>query len=197
MRQFPKTDDMDESEPLYSATSDEFSDEANTDESAEEDTDEDDNTPIWQRFLSASDSSEKSEASTDAPARFVSLEALDSDSAEPEEEFEPEGDILSRYAASSEEESEDTVDESVTENRSELLGKYLQPHESILIDEIFGGESKKYEEAIAAIVKHDTWPDAGKYIARQVFAPNQIDMYTGEAVLLMDLVQQFYDEQKS
>jgi len=153
-----------------------------TDQSEELDSvdiDEDDN-PIWQAFLGDEDYIEKE----DIPeySDFADLNENDN-----EDDSEQEGD-----------EEAPLIDLNVQETDSaEHLAGWLKDDEERFTSHLFSGSEKAYEEALMDLNQLDNWKQASRFIEKEIFARNLVDMYDEEAVDFTDRLQSYFDEYKS
>lgn len=127
-------------------------------------------TPMWQRFMSSEE-----------------LEEL----AEQEEE--------SSYNDEFEEYEEEpifdlTMEKQPTEEEIAHLRSVLQDKQSYFVQEIFGGSERAYDEAIEKIAAKKGWRDASRFIEKEVFKRNMIDMYSEEAVDFTDRLHNYFIE---
>lgn len=138
-------------------------------------------TPIWQSFLGdekAIDDDSIPGTGYEFPADEEETESVESD----EYDEEPLIDLT-------EDQDEDTTPR-------ELL-KWLQTDEDRFIQEIFSGSEGAYEEALSELSKTDSWKEASRYIEKEIFARNLIDMYDETAVDFTDRLQAYFDQFKS
>lgn len=63
--------------------------------------------------------------------------------------------------------------------------------------EIFGGSETAYEEALAKIMEFNEWKQAARYIEREIFTRNRIDIYDEIAVDFTDRLHTFFIENRS
>ncbi|MCH8494304.1 MAG: hypothetical protein LAT57_01560 [Balneolales bacterium] len=129
--------------------------------------------PIWQRFLSADEDDE----------------ANDTD-----ETIEISGDSNKNTSETSAH-SIATPGAQLNEE-ARLLLSYLNQNKQLFIDELFAGDTQFFYDSLNKVAGFDTWSQAGRHLTREIFIPNDIDMYSGEAVLFVDLLQQYYEENK-
>ena len=62
------------------------------------------------------------------------------------------------------------------------------------IERIFGGDENAFTAAIADIARYDTYAEAGRYIKKEIFDRNRIDLFSDDAVLFLDRVQTYFVE---
>lgn len=138
---------------------------------------EDENeSPIWQSFLGDDDHIEED----DIPeySGFANLDKTE------DEEFENEEEPLIDLTVQEEESAED------------LIG-WLRDDEHRFTDHIFSGSDAAYEQALLDLKKFDSWKQASRFIEKEIFARNLVDMYDEEAVDFTDRLQAYFDEFKS
>lgn len=110
------------------------------------------------------------------------------------------------------EDEEETKEENVTKEDDEvpILSMYTQDPsedprasrilvlmsdmEEEFIERIFGGDESSFSAAIADIARYDTYAEAGRYIKKEIFDRNRIDLFSDDAVLFLDRVQTYFLE---
>ncbi len=127
-------------------------------------------TPMWQRFMSPEQLEESRRREQEA-----------------EEEDEDEGFIEEPIydATASDEPDEDEI---------EQLRELLEDEREQFVKDIFRGSERAYEEATAEIAGKDDWRSASKYIEKEVFKRNLVDMYSEAAVDFTDRLQSYFLE---
>ena len=127
-------------------------------------------TPMWQRFMSTEEleqlANEEEEESSD-DSGFIE---------------EPIFDL--------------TMEKEPTEEEIAELGSVLEDKRSYFVENIFGGSEMAYEEALEKIASKKGWRDASRYIEKEVFKRNLIDMYSEEAVDFTDRMHNYFMERK-
>lgn len=144
---------------------------------ADDTPDVDNENPIWQSFLGDEDHIEED----DIPeySGFADLDETE------DEEFENEEEPLIDLTVQDEEES------------AEELIEWLKDDEHRFTDRIFSGSDAAYEQALLELKKFDDWKQASRFIEKEIFARNLVDMYDEEAVDFTDRMQAYFDEFKS
>lgn len=132
--------------------------------------DEKKETPMWQRFMSSEE-----------------LEEL----AEQEE--------VSNYNEEFEEYEEEPIfdlsmEKQPTEEEIAHLRSALQDQQGYFVERIFGGSERAYDEAVEKIASKKGWRDASRFIEKEVFKRNMIDMYSEEAVDFTDRLHNYFNE---
>lgn len=100
--------------------------------------------------------------------------------------------------------------ETETDEQAPILGMYSQdptddPRASRIlelmadvqaefIERIFGGDESSFSAAIADIARYDTYAEAGRYIKKEIFDRNRVDLFSDDAVLFLDRVQTYFVE---
>lgn len=107
-------------------------------------------------------------------------EVIQEDEVTKEENYVP---ILSMY---SQEPSEDP--------RASRILVLMGDTKDEFIDRIFGGDENAYFAAISDIARYDTYAEAGRYIKKEIFDRNRIDLFSDDAVLFLDRVQTYFVE---
>ena len=89
-----------------------------------------------------------------------------------------------------------TVKEDEAESAEHLIG-WLKDDEDRFVSQIFSGSEKAYEEALIDLNQLENWKQASRFIEKEIFARNLVDMYDEEAVDFTDRLQTYFDEYKS
>jgi hypothetical protein len=77
----------------------------------------------------------------------------------------------------------------------EVLGSRGHKNRKMFVSQIFGGSTDAYRKALLEITRATTWSDASRYIAREVFMRNDVNIYDDAAVAFTDLVEERFAEQ--
>lgn len=165
-----KPEEVSETPPVVSEA--EKSIEFDLDEGSEDDD------PIWQSFLGDEDYIEKE----DIP-EYSGFADLDEDDAE--EDDNEEAPLIDL-----------TVQEEEGDSAEHLIG-WLKDDEERFTTHIFSGSGKAYEEALIDLNQLENWKQASRFIEKEIFARNLVDMYEEEAVDFTDRLQTYFDEYKS
>ena len=151
---------------------------------ADPDSENSDDLPMWQSFLG------RDEPEREPP--FL-LDVEDKKYPDPDEK-EPETD---EYGYITEPIFDLTREEP---EPSELIGDlsgWMSDASEQFIDELFGGSEEAYEEALVKILEFDEWKQATRYIEREVFSRNRVDIYDETAVDFTDRLHTFFIENRS
>jgi hypothetical protein len=62
------------------------------------------------------------------------------------------------------------------------------------IERIFGGDEGSFYAAISDIARYETYAEAGRYIKKEIFDRNRVDLFSDDAVLFLDRVQTYFLE---
>lgn len=146
-----------------------------------EDEGEESDTPIWQAFLGDEEAIED-ESIPDTEYEFPVIEEETTVDDEPGFDEEP------------------TVDLTAQNDESEIPKKlltWLQGDEDRFTRHIFSGSETAYEQALTELNAMDSWKQASRYIEKEIFARNLVDMYDEEAVDFTDRLQEYFDQFKS
>lgn len=132
-----------------------------------------------------------------------------------EEELDEEESPIWQAFLSGEEESDadnDTLDEDgfiddpiidLTKNDSdesaeiEKLSGWLIDDKARFVEEIFSGSENAYDQSINELVNLDNWKDASRFIEKEIFSRNMVDMYEEAAVDFTDRLHTYFKEFKS
>ena len=102
-------------------------------------------------------------------------------------------------SALNKDEDNEIATESDSETRSitkEKLETWLEDEKSKLIEVIFNGSESKYEKALDGLAGCKNWVSASKYIEKEIFTRNSIDMYDEIAVDFTDRLHTYFKEFK-
>ncbi len=149
-------------------------------EIVEEHSGEDDH-PMWKRFLSVEDDSEIKEPDEKEKSDDTNFKTKNTSGAQ----------ILNLTSI---------YDEEVEENDEDDIQKlhdWLSSERKRFIRVIFNDSEKTFISAMEEISAYDDWKGASKYIEKNIFSRNMIDMYSDEAVDFTDRLHSFFKEYKS
>ncbi len=79
-------------------------------------------------------------------------------------------------------------------SESKKLLSYLEPNLDLFIVEIFLNDELEFYKHLENISSYNNWRMAGRYITRDIFDRNRIDLYSETAVLFTDTVQEYFDQ---
>ena len=77
------------------------------------------------------------------------------------------------------------------------LSDWMQDVRDKFIEELFGDSEDAYEQALSDIVEFDDWKNASRYIEKEIFTRNRIDVYDEIAVDFTDRLHSYFIENKS
>lgn len=140
---------------------------------------EDADTPIWMNYMSEEDKTALEEQDEVPEELSVTGYEEETDAPVDEDGFIEEPIIDLREEESPEEE---TVD----------LSKYLSDERDRFVEEIFGGSEQAYDKAIEKIAGYENWRSASKYIQKEVFKRNMVNLYSKTAVNFTDRLQNYF-----
>jgi len=132
--------------------------------------------PMWKRFMSAEELEE-------AERRQAEEDEEEGDDADTDEEGFIEEPIIDLTKS-----DEQEPDESDLKRLNELLDDERER----FVEEIFRGADEAYDEAVRAIATIDEWKEASKFIDKEVFKRNLVDMYSETAVDFTDRLQTYF-----
>lgn len=78
-----------------------------------------------------------------------------------------------------------------------VLESVLEDRKSEFIEIIFKGSEKKFEKTIDKINNFNDWKDASKFIQKEVFLKNDVDMFAGATVDFTDRIHQYFNEKRN
>lgn len=136
---------------------------------------EEEQPPMWQKFMSSQDL-EEDEGEEDRENRTPAKD----EEFEDEEEEAPLIDL--------------TKEEGPGSERVQQLKKKLQTDRQRFVDDIFNGAEEAYEQALEEISGRDDWQTASRYIEKDIFKRNLVDMYSETAVDFTDRLHSYFIE---
>lgn len=149
------------------------------DERAERET-----TPMWQRFMSHEEKQEMEFR------KIEDQEAEKEKSEEPEEERDEDGFVEEPII-------DLTEDNEAEKTQSGQLRKLLIDEQDRFVEEIFSGSEEAFDEAVEEIAAKDNWRSASRYIEKEIYKRNLVDMYSEAAVDFTDRLQSYFVRKKS
>lgn len=138
---------------------------------------DDEETPIWMRYMSDEEIEEYKEQQEQE-------EQEDQDKDEVEEGFIDDPVI-------------DLTNEDASDKEIENLREILQSDRELFVEEIFRGSDRAYDEAVEDIAAYGSWRDVSKYIEKEIFKRNLVDMYSEAAVDFTDRLQTYFLEKQN
>lgn len=167
---------------------------------------EESSAPMWERYLETDTGTDiESESPTDdatedeftgdevvSPQDVIpefSMADLGDDTAEPNEIPE----LTDPDTDSNTVPQDDDVDVIYLSDRAKDLLSRLEDQRDMFIDEIFRGDERAFYNHLSEITMFETWRQAGRYITRDIFDKNRVDLYSDHAVLFTDAVQEFFE----
>jgi hypothetical protein len=160
---------------------DEVIPESISDQSVEDDgevEDDDGEVPMWRSFLERDDVEEE--------AAFQFEDEDDEEAAETGEDGFIEEPIYDL-----------TTEEPETDEKIGQISQWLEDEQDRFIENLFGNSEAAYEQALAEIVDFDDWRKASKFIEKEIFSRNRIDVYDEIAVDFTDRLHTYFMEYKS
>ncbi|MDZ7681943.1 MAG: hypothetical protein U5J63_09610 [Fodinibius sp.] len=88
--------------------------------------------------------------------------------------------------------NQDSLDQEI-----QNLRDILQNDRDLFVEEIFRGSERAYEQAVEDIAAFDSWRDVSKYIEKEIFKRNLVDMYSEAAVDFTDQLQTYFLEKQN
>ena len=79
----------------------------------------------------------------------------------------------------------------------EQLSKWLSADRDRFIRSIFNDSSLAWEQALIDLTVFDDWKSAAKYLEKEIFNKNRIDIYSEVAVDFTDYLHSYFMEYKS
>lgn len=91
----------------------------------------------------------------------------------------------------------DLTNEDATEKEVNKLKEQLSGDREMFVEEIFKGSDRAFDEAVEKIAAYDSWRDVSKYIEKDIFKRNLVDMYSEAAVDFTDRLQSYFLEKRN
>ena len=143
--------------------------------------------PMWRSFLERDENEAKSifQFDDEAVNKNEGLNVEESDETLDEDGFieEPIYDFTQK---------EPDLDEKIGD-----LSDWMQDVRDKFIEDLFGDSEDAYEQALSDIMEFDDWKNASKYIEKEIFTRNRIDIYDEIAVDFTDRLHSYFIEKKS
>lgn len=133
--------------------------------------DEGEETPIWMRYMSDEEIEEYEKQQK---------EEKEEDEAEEIEDGFIDDPII------------DLTNEDASEQEIETLRNQLSGDRDRFIEEIFRGSERAFDEAIENIAAYNNWREATKYVEKEIFKRNLVDVYSEAAVSFTDQLQNYF-----
>ncbi|MEX0944959.1 MAG: hypothetical protein WD513_00815, partial [Balneolaceae bacterium] len=90
-----------------------------------------------------------------------------------------------------------TKEEPAIEQKIGGLNEWMLDEKDTFIEELFGDSEDAYEQALADIIEFEDWKQASRYIEKEIFTRNRIDVYDEIAVDFTDRLHSYFLENKS
>ena len=154
-------------------------------EAAPDPSDEND-TPLWARFQSTED---EAEASDDATADERRAEAAPDTPEAPSHRHTPEASKTSETSETSAVPDSSATASDLSRLEADVLGASAADQRHEYIQQLFEGSTEDYREVLTLLRNTDTWTEASRIIAREVFRRHQVNIYSEVAVHFTDTVE--------
>ena len=189
---FDPVDENSELEPEEPETIRKFSDLVEPDSGDDSDESE---VPMWRSFLERDEDDVKSAFQFDDKSVDDQYGSIVEDSEEEldevsEEELDEDGFIEEPIYDFTQKEPD--LDEKIGD-----LSNWMKDVREKFIEDLFGDSEDAYEQALADIMEFDDWKSASKYIEKEVFTRNRIDVYDELAVDFTDRLHSYFLDNKS
>ncbi|MEL7832578.1 hypothetical protein [Fodinibius sp. Rm-B-1B1-1] len=135
------------------------------------------------------ESGEEDSGETPIWMRFMSDEEIEEYQKEQEAELDEDGFI--------DEPIIDLTQEDASEKEIKQLMDILEKDRQLFVDEIFRGSDRAFDQAVEDIAAYDSWRDVSKYIEKDIFKRNLVDMYSEAAVDFTDQLQSYFLEKQN
>ena len=136
-------------------------------------------------------SSEKKGEETPIWMRFMSEEEIEEYEKEQEEEKERDEDGFIDDPII------DLTQDDASDREIKKLMDLLENDRELFVEEIFRGSDRAYDQAVEDIAAYESWQDVSKYIEKDIFKRNLVDMYSEAAVDFTDQLQSYFLEKQN
>lgn len=150
-------------------------------------------TPMWMRFIDPDKLAEEEEQEEQLSFVEDNDESATSDEDKIKEDTVEDGFIDEPIVDLTKEERSSGGEDS--QERDKLYNQ-LSSDQELFVNEIFGGSEHAFEEAVDEISAFKNWKSASKYIEKNVFKRNLVDMYSEAAVDFTDRLQSYFLEKQ-
>lgn len=161
--------------------SEEESREAADENESEESEDNEEETPMWMRYMTDEEVEEyqrRQQGESEEESKAAADEHVDEDGFIDEPIID-----LTREKASNDE--------------IEILKNQLSDDREAFVEDIFNGSERAYDEAVEEIAAYDNWRDVSRYIEKDIFKRNLVNMYSEPAVDFTDRLQSYFLEKQN
>lgn len=149
------------------------------------------------------DDDESDEIADDAPGSnlfdtYATASSVEQDS-ETHETFSSISDLNHSESDPVPDDTEESDEEDVIylSDDAKALLTHLMDYKDDYVDEIFRGDERAFYVQIGEISTYNNWLMAGKYITRDIFDKNRVDLYSDNAVLFTDAVQEYFEKKEN
>lgn len=148
--------------------------------------------PIWMNFMSEEEKAAL-ESEEEEPISGITVKEQESDpEGEIDSDVEIDVDVDKDFDDYGEELFIDLRGDNPTEREMSRLKKQLAGERRRFVEDIFGGSERAYEEALKEIAMLSNWRVASKYIQKEVFQRNLVDMYSESAIDFTDRLHNYF-----
>ncbi len=146
-------------------------------------TDDEEDVPIWRAFLDREDLDS----------------AIENEKREAGTENESENDEKQKLAEKLTDQFFGNYDEDEPDDQrdTERLRAWISDEKERFVENIFSGSERAFDEAIEDVAAYDEWKYAAKYVKKEIFNRNRIDIFDEVAVDFTDRLHTFFIENKS
>lgn len=166
-------------------------------EGAEEEERED--KPVWMNFMSEEEKAALESEGEEEPISGITVKEQESD---PEVEVDSDGsmdvvvDVEKDFDDYGEELFIGLRGDDPTKREVDQLKEQLAGERRRFIEDIFGGSERAYEEALREIAMLSNWRGASKYIQKEIFQRNLVDMYSESAIDFTDRLHNYFSKKE-
>jgi hypothetical protein len=113
-----------------------------------------------------------------------------------QDEYDDDSDTDYPFMHMNAEDDQEQTDEVPDEPQPDLISlkAWMRDEEKRFVNEIFRGSEKAYEQAVEEISVIDEWKQATRYIEKEIFARNKVDLYDEIAVDFTDKLHSYFME---
>jgi hypothetical protein len=145
--------------------------------------------PIWQRFADPETPNPEPEAIS------AELQTPDLDEEMPDFDDEIPSFETTSYAFEPETPTSDPEENVIyLSDEAKILLSYLSESKDTFIEALFRNDEAMFYNSMNELVQYHDWATAGRYITRDIFARNRVDLYSEQAISYLDAVQLYFEE---
>ncbi|WP_073066671.1 hypothetical protein [Fodinibius roseus] len=154
-----------------------------------------DDKPIWMNFMSEEEKAALESEREEEPISGITVNERESD-AGVEMDSDAGMDIVKEDDDYGEDPIGDLEGDDPAAREVDQLKEQLAGGRRRFVEDIFGGSERAYEEALKEIAMLSNWRGASKYIQKEIFQRNMVDMYSESAIDFTDRLHNFFSKKE-